>query len=111
MATGSKDRASLIRALVGLAAFALMLGAVRWISVSHPMVLRPLFANLAEKDASRQATRMIAMLKPLPECERFKQAFREAGKGQPADGSTQYRMAHTWQDACTAGCCNQGGQS
>lgn len=67
--------------------------------------VRPLMQNLVEKDASRQANALISLIANKPECEVYKQALREAGKGAPADGSTQWKMAHARQDACNAGCC------
>jgi hypothetical protein len=66
---------------------------------------RPLMQNLVEKDASHEVDGLIALVANKPECEVYKQALREAGKGSPYEGSTQLRISNARQDACKAGCC------
>lgn len=61
---------------------------------------------LAQKDASAQAKRMTEMvLSNKPECAAFREQMKEAGKGSPYEGATQWKLVHTQQDACAAGCC------
>lgn len=71
------------------------------------VVVKHSFNHLVDKDASRQAQGLVAMLADRPECEVFKTRLLDAGKGPPADGATQWQLAHARQDACTAGCCTR----
>jgi hypothetical protein len=66
---------------------------------------RPLMQNLVEKDASHEVNGLIALIANKPECEVYKQALREVGKGSPYEGSTQLKISRVRQDACNAGCC------
>lgn len=67
-------------------------------------LLDPMFSSSAPKDASRQAGKLIALILNVPRCEVFKKRLREAGKGNPAMGSTQLKFVNTMQDAKAAGC-------
>lgn len=60
---------------------------------------------LVQKNASNQAEQMVELLSDKPACDVFKQRLLEAGKGSPYEGATQWKLAHTQQDACAAGCC------
>ena len=60
---------------------------------------------LVQRDASVQAKRMTELLSDEPACEVFKERMREAGTGSPYEGTTQWKLVHAQQDACTAGCC------
>jgi hypothetical protein len=65
-----------------------------------------LMRPLVQKDASAQAIRVTErVLSDKPECEVFKERMKEAGKGSPYEGATQWKLVHTQQDACAAGCC------
>jgi hypothetical protein len=65
-----------------------------------------LMQPLVQKDASAQARRMTEMvLSDKPECAVFRERMKEAGKGSPYEGATQWKLVHTQQDACAAGCC------
>jgi|SRR5579862_9571887 hypothetical protein len=65
-----------------------------------------LMQPLVQKDASAQAKRMSEMvLSDKPKCDVFRQRMKEAGKGSPYEGATQWALVHTQQDACAAGCC------
>ena len=64
-----------------------------------------LMQPLVQKDASIQAKRMTELLSDSPACEVFKERMREAGKGSPYEGATQWQLVHAQQDACAAGCC------
>ena len=66
---------------------------------------RPLMQNLVEKDASHEVDGLIALIANKPQCEAYKQALREAGKGSPYEGSTQLKISHARQDACKSDCC------
>ena len=63
-----------------------------------------IMAPLVQKDASRQAQKLIDMLADRPECELFKLRLREAGEGSPTSGATEYAMTHAFDDAGKAGC-------
>ena len=65
------------------------------------LLMRP----LVQKDASIQANRMAELLSDRPACEVFKERMVEAGRGSPYEGATQWKLVHTQQDACAAGCC------
>lgn len=57
-----------------------------------------LMQRLLQKDASAQARRMAEMvLSNKPECEVFKERMKEAGKGSPYEGATQWKLVHTSQ--------------
>jgi hypothetical protein len=65
-----------------------------------------LMQPLVQKDASAQAERMIEMvLSDKPGCAVFRERMQEAGKNSPYEGATQWKLVHTQQDACAAGCC------
>jgi hypothetical protein len=65
-----------------------------------------LMQPLVQKDASVQAKRLTEMvLSDKPGCEVFKERMKEAGKGSPYQGATQWALVHAQQDACAAGCC------
>lgn len=64
-----------------------------------------LMQPLVQKDASTQAEKMSELLYDKPECAIYKERIREAGKGSPYEGATQWRLVHTQQEACAAGCC------
>jgi hypothetical protein len=67
---------------------------------------KQLMQPLVQKDASAQARRMTEMvLSDKPECAVFRDQMKEAGKGSPYEGATQWKLVHTQQDACAAGCC------
>lgn len=67
---------------------------------------KQLMQPLVQKDASAQAKRMTEMvLSDKPECAVFRERMKEAGKGSPYEGATQWMLVHTQQDACAAGCC------
>lgn len=67
---------------------------------------KQLMQPLVQKDASGQAKRMTEMvLSDKPECAVFRERMKEAGEGSPYEGATQWKLVHTQQDACTAGCC------
>jgi hypothetical protein len=59
---------------------------------------------LIQKNASTQVEQMAELLSDKPACNVFKQRLLEAGKGSPYEVSTQWKLAHTQQDACAAGC-------
>lgn len=61
-------------------------------------------SNLVEKDASHQTEGLIHNLQQRPECQQYIEALREAGRGSPYEGATEYRIAHVYQDAQHAGC-------
>lgn len=60
---------------------------------------------LVQRDASIQAKRMTELLSDQPACEVFKERMREAGKGSPYEGATEWKLVHAQADACAAGCC------
>jgi PBP1b-binding outer membrane lipoprotein LpoB len=64
-----------------------------------------LMQPLVQKDASAQARRMAELLSNKPACKVFKDRMIAAGKGSPYEGTTEWKIAHTQQDACAAGCC------
>jgi hypothetical protein len=65
-----------------------------------------LMQPLVQEDASVQAKRMTEMvLSDKPECAVFRERMKEAGQGSPYEGATQWKLVHTQQDACAAGCC------
>lgn len=67
---------------------------------------KQLMQPLVQKDASAQAKRMTEMvLSDKPECAVFRERMKDAGKGSPYEGATQWMLVHTQQDACAAGCC------
>ena len=67
---------------------------------------KQLMAPIVQKDASAQAKRLTDMvLSDKPECAIFREQMKEAGKGSPYEGATQWKLVHTQQDACAAGCC------
>jgi hypothetical protein len=61
-------------------------------------------SNLVEKDASHQTEGLIRNLQQRPDCQQYIDALREAGRGSPYQGVTEYRIAHVYQDAQHAGC-------
>lgn len=61
-------------------------------------------SNLVEKDASQQTAGLIRHLQRRPDCQQYIEALREAGRGSPYQGTTEYRIAHVYQDAQQAGC-------
>jgi hypothetical protein len=67
-------------------------------------VTSKLFANLVEKDASRETGGLIAKLKTGPECDVYRRRLTEAGKGPPADGAAQHTIVWTYKEAGEAGC-------
>lgn len=67
-------------------------------------VTSKLFANLVEKDASRETRGLIAKLKTSPECDVYRRRLANAGKGPPADGATQHAITWTYKEAGEAGC-------
>ena len=54
-------------------------------------------SNLVEK-------RAYPHLQQGPDCQQYIDALREAGRGSPYEGATEYRIAHVYQDAQHAGC-------
>jgi hypothetical protein len=67
-------------------------------------VSRHLMSNLVEKDASHQTEGLIRNLQQRPDCQRYIKALREAGRGSPYEGATEYRIVHVYRDAQRAGC-------
>jgi hypothetical protein len=61
-------------------------------------------SNLVEKNASRQTEELIHNLQQRPGCQQYIDALREAGRGSPYEGATEYRIVHVYQDAQHAGC-------
>jgi hypothetical protein len=61
-------------------------------------------SNLVEKDASHQTEGLIRNLQQRPDCQQYIDALREAGRGSPYEGATEYRITHVYQDAQQAGC-------
>lgn len=72
--------------------------------VSAAGLFDSMFSSLAPKDASRQAVKLSALILNMPRCEVFRERLRDAGKGNPAMGSTQLKFVKTMQDAKAAGC-------
>lgn len=60
--------------------------------------------NLVEKNASHQTEGLIRNLQQRPHCQKYIDALREAGRGSPYEGATEYRIVHVYQDAQHAGC-------
>jgi hypothetical protein len=67
-------------------------------------VTSKLFANLVEKDASRETGGLIAKLKTGPDCDVYRRRLSEAGRGPPTDGATQHAIVWTYKEAGDAGC-------
>jgi len=65
---------------------------------------RKVMDPLVPKDASRQAEGLIRTLEPRPECDVYKDRLREAGRGPPAAGTTQWMIGQTYSAAGKAGC-------
>lgn len=63
-----------------------------------------LMSNLVEKNASHQTEGLIRNLQQRPDCQQYIDALRQAGRGSPYAGATEYRIAHVYQDAQHAGC-------
>jgi hypothetical protein len=63
-----------------------------------------LMAPLAPKDASKQAEGLIHNLDLRPDCAVYIDRLREAGHGAPADGATQWAIAHIYDNAQKARC-------
>jgi|SRR5690242_12464227 hypothetical protein len=61
-------------------------------------------SNLVEKNASHQTEGLIRNLQHRPDCQQYIDALRQAGRGSPYEGATEYRIAHVYQDAQRAGC-------
>jgi hypothetical protein len=64
-----------------------------------------LMQPVVQKDASIEAKRMANLLSDTPACRPFRERMIEAGRGSPYEGATQWKLTHTQQDACAAGCC------
>ena len=60
--------------------------------------------NLVEKDASQKTEGLIRTLQQRRDCQQYIDALREAGRGSPYEGATEYRIVHVYQDAQHAGC-------
>ena len=60
--------------------------------------------NIVEKTASRQAEALIRNIDDRVDCKPYIDRLREAGRGAPAAGATQWAIGHTYADARTAGC-------
>lgn len=63
-----------------------------------------IMSNLVEKNASHQTEGLIRNLQQRPDCRQYIDALREAGRGSPYEGATEYRIGHVYQDAQHAGC-------
>ncbi len=61
-------------------------------------------SNLVEKNASHQTDGLIRNLQQRPDCQQYIDALRDAGRGSPYQGATEYRIAHIYQNAQRAGC-------
>lgn len=61
-------------------------------------------SNLVEKNASHQTEGLIRNLQQRPDCQQYIDALREAGRGSPYEGTTEYRVVHVYQEAQHAGC-------
>ncbi|HEY1805181.1 MAG TPA: hypothetical protein VGG45_11975 [Terracidiphilus sp.] len=61
-------------------------------------------SNLVEKNASYQTEGLIRNLQQRPDCQQYIDALRQAGRGSPYEGATEYRIAHVYQDAQHAAC-------
>jgi hypothetical protein len=100
-----------LRLCVGLAAGTLALASCsksppEGVGTATEAVGQKLMQPLVQKDASTQAKRLSDMvLSDKPECEVFRERMKEAGKGSPYEGTTQWKLVHTQHDACAAGCC------
>ncbi|HUX74148.1 MAG TPA: hypothetical protein VMV25_09695 [Steroidobacteraceae bacterium] len=73
-------------------------------AVALNAVGRHIMAPLVVEDASQQAHGLIALIDNRPECAIYKMRLREAGRGAPAAGSTQWAIGHAYSDARQAGC-------
>lgn len=63
-----------------------------------------LMDNLVEKTASRQAEGLARLIYNRTDCQPYIDRLREAGRGAPANGATQWALEHTYVDAQKAGC-------
>jgi hypothetical protein len=61
-------------------------------------------SNLVEKNASHQTEELIRNLQQRPDCQQYIDALRQAGRGSPYEGATEYRIVHVYQKAQRAGC-------
>ena len=61
-------------------------------------------SNLVEKNATHQTEGLIRNLRQRRDCQQYIDALRDAGRGSPYEGATEYRIAHVYQDAQRAGC-------
>jgi hypothetical protein len=60
--------------------------------------------NIVEKNASKQAEALARNIYDRVDCKAYVDRLREAGRGPPAAGATQWAIAHTYADAGRAGC-------
>jgi hypothetical protein len=60
--------------------------------------------NIVEKTASKQAEALARNIYDRMDCKPYIDRLREAGRGAPAAGATQWTIAHTYADAGKAGC-------
>ena len=63
-----------------------------------------LMAPLVQKDASRQVEGLIRTLDNRADCQIYIDRLREAGRGSPYEGATEFVVVHTYDDAGKAGC-------
>jgi hypothetical protein len=63
-----------------------------------------LMAPLVPKDAARQVEGLILTLDGRAECENYIHRLRDAGRGSPYEGETEYLVVHTYDAAGKAGC-------
>ena len=66
--------------------------------------LNPLFLLLAQKDATKYATKMAATIQDRSECQKFKVEIMSYAKGSPYDGKTVGPIVTAKQKATAAGC-------
>jgi hypothetical protein len=45
------------------------------------------------------------VLSDRPECQVFRERMKEAAKGSPYEGATQWKLVHTQQNSYAAGYC------
>lgn len=60
--------------------------------------------NIVEKTASKQTEALARSIYDRADCRPYIDRLREAGRGVPTAGATQWAIAHTYADAGKAGC-------
>ncbi len=76
---------------------AVKVGAIEWGT-------QKIMGSLVKKDATQQTTALANKLIDSPHCAPFRETLLRAGKGAPAEGTTQHKILLAYEAAKTAGC-------